>query len=164
MEIIDIAKTLKLSSPHLFALLVSKDDSGKNNVMGVSWYSFASLKPPKMVLCLSDKGQTGKLIKQTQNFTLCLPTEQIKDEAFACCKSSGRDTDKIKELGLELIMPEGFEVPAVKGSKIAWTLKLDDTMQAGDHTVFLADIQSAAKFSDEKNLYAFEGYRELKTI
>lgn len=63
-----------------------------------------------------------------------------------------------------MILPEGFDVSAVKGSKIAWALKLENTMQAGDHTVFLADIKGAASFSQEKSLYAFEGYRELKTL
>lgn len=38
MEIIDISKTVSLSSPHLFALRVSEDTDGKNNIMGVSWF------------------------------------------------------------------------------------------------------------------------------
>ncbi len=164
METIKIMDTVALSSPHLFALLVSSDADKNYNVMGVSWFSFASLKPPKMLFCLGAKGYTGELIKQTKNFTLCLPTQAIKEKAMGCCKTSGRNTNKIDELGFELILPDGFDVPAVIGSKIAWALKLDHTTSAGDHTVYIADIISAAKFSEEKSLYAFEGYRQLKTL
>ena len=161
---VKIQNTIKMSSPHLFALLVTQDSGGNTNVMGVSWYCFASLRPPKMVVCLGNKGYSGQLIKETDRFALCLPTEAIKDKAMACCKCSGRDTDKIREFALDLIMPEGFKVPAVKGSKLVWELSLTDTMPAGDHTVYLADIMRAAKLSDDKNLYAFDGYKELKTI
>lgn len=164
MKKIEIMETVALSSPHLFGLLVTRSEDGRRNVMGVSWFSFASLKPAKMVFCLGSKGYTGEVIGKTGVATLCLPTEQIEKKAMACCKSSGRDTDKIASLGLETILPEGFDVPAIVGSRIAWALKLDQTMQAGDHTVFLADITAAAQLSDEPSLYAFGGYSELKSV
>jgi len=164
MEKINVMQTVNLSSPHLFGLLVTEDTDNKLNVMGVSWFSFASLKPPKMIFCLGQKGYTGEVIKETGKATLCLVTEEIKKEAFACCKSSGRDADKFNELDLEAVYAEGFEVPAVKGSKLAWALKTCDTMKAGDHDVFLADVTDAAVLSDKKALYAFEGYSELRVV
>lgn len=164
MKKLDIKDTIKLSSPHLFGLLVSKNEEDKLNIMGVSWFCFASLKPPKMILCLSNKGYTGELIKQNGLATLCLPTERIKEKALCCCRCSGRDVDKLSKFGLTTILPDEFDVPAIEGAKIAWALKLEKTMLAGDHTVYQADIVAAAMLSDEKSLYAFDGYRDLKTI
>lgn len=164
MKQLQIKDSVKLSSPHLFGLLVSKDREDKLNVMGVSWFCFASLKPPKMILCLSNKGYTGELLKQNGLATLCLPTERIKEKALSCCRCSGRDVDKMSEFGLTTLLPEGFDVPAVEGSKIAWALKLEKTMTAGDHTVYQADITAAAVLCDEQSLYAFDGYKDLKTI
>jgi len=164
MQIIEIKETVSLSSPHLFGLLVSQGKDGKNNIMGVSWFSFASLKPPKMIMCLGKKGYTSQLIKETKNFTLCLPTEPIKEKALLCCSSTGRSVDKAAKFDIDLVLPQGFAVPVVKSSKIAWQLTLDDTIQSGDHNIIMADIVGAVKLSDDKSLYAFDGYKDLRTI
>jgi flavin reductase (DIM6/NTAB) family NADH-FMN oxidoreductase RutF len=163
MRNVDISSTLRLSSPHLFALLVTQDDD-KYNVMAVSWFCFASMKPPKLVVCLSNKGYSGELIKKNGKYTLCIPTEAIKEKAMGAGKCSGRTVDKASELGFEWVWPEGFEIPVPVGSRLAWSLTLCDKMNAGDHTVYLADIAAAAQISEDDGLYAFNGYRELHTI
>ncbi len=164
MDKIDIMNTVKLSSPHLFGLLVTQDDDSGLNVMGVSWFCFASLKPPMMLLCLSKKGYSGSVLEKTKKATLCLITEDIKQEALQCCRCSGRDTDKFEEFGINTVSIDGFSVPAVEESRIAWALELSDTMDAGDHIVYLTEIKDAAQLSEKDALYAFEGYRELRTI
>lgn len=161
---ITVAQLVVQSSPHLFALLVSKGKDEKINIMGVSWFCFASLNPPLMLFSLGNKGHTGKLIRETGEFTVCLPTALIKSQAYMTCKSSGADTDKVRSSGLKLIPCEGFAVPPVEKSKLAWSLKLQNTMPAGDHTVYLAEIQRAVRFSDENQLYAFNGYKAIDTI
>ena len=163
MKVIDIPRSLQYSLPHLFALLVT-EDADKRNVMAVSWFCFASMKPPKLLVCLSNKGYSGELIRKAGQFTLCVPTESIKDKAMEAGRSSGRTADKAARLGFEWVLPEGFKIPAVAGSRVAWSLALCDTMMAGDHTVYLADVNSAALVSEQESLYAFNGYRELRTL
>ena len=163
MKAIDIPRSLRYSQPHLFALLVT-EDADKRNVMAVSWFCFASMKPPKMLACLSDKGYSGELIRQAGRFTLCVPTELIKDKAMEAGRCSGRTVDKAVQLGFEWVLPEGFDVPAAAGCRLAWALTLCDTMAAGDHTVYLADINAAALGSELDGLYAFNGYKELRAL
>lgn len=164
MEKISIADTVSLSSPHLFALLVTQDIGKRLNVMGVSWFSFASLKPPQMVLSLSNRGYTGQLLRETGRFTISLPLTAAKGVALACCRCSGRETDKTEKFNIQTALPDNFTVPVVADSKIAWELKLAAEMPAGDHTVFLADIIEAVKISDSRNLYAIGGYKDLDTL
>ncbi len=163
MNIITIPQSLPYSLPHLFALLAT-EDADKHNVMAVSWFCFASMKPPKLLVCLSNKGYSGELIRKSGRFTLCVPTESIKDKALEAGRCSGRTADKTALLDFEWVWPEGFAVPAVAGSRVAWSLTLCDTMAAGDHTVFLADINAAALVSEQDGLYAFNGYRELHAL
>ena len=160
MKSMDIPRSLQYSQPHLFGLLVT-EDAGKCNVMAVSWFCFASMKPPKMLVCLSNKGYSGELIHKSGRFTLCVPTESIKDKAMEAGRCSGRTVDKAVQLGFEWVLPEGFDVPATAGCRLAWSLTLCDTMPAGDHTVYLADINAAALGSELDGLYAFNGYRKL---
>ena len=164
MKKISIMDTVKLSGPHPFAMLVSQKPNGKLNVMGVSWYSFVSLAPPKMLVCLGSQSFSGEMVRATGVFTLCLPTEKIADEAMRCCGSSGRDTDKVEALGLDMVLPEGFDVHAIADAKIAWALKLEAAIPLGDHTLYIADIAAAAQFSHDPQLLAFEGYTQLKPI
>ena len=163
MKSIDIRSTLGLSAPHPFALLVTQG-TDRYNVMAVSWFCFASMKPPKLLVCLSNKGYSGELIRKAGRYTLCVPTESIRDKAMEAGRCSGRSMDKADKLGFEWIWPEDFEVPVPVGSRLAWSLALCDTMGAGDHTVYLADITAAALVSDRDALYAFDGYRELRAI
>ncbi len=164
MRKISVAESAKLSSPHLFALALSKDLNGKINIMGLSWLTFASFNPGKILISISQKSYTNENIKNTGFFTLCLALEEIKNEAFKCCLSSGRKNDKLKETGLELLEIEGFKVPAVKKCSVAWSLEVTDTIEAGDHTVFISDIKETVLVNDEKHLLAFDGYKRLDTV
>ena len=161
---IDIMSTVKLSSPHLFGLLVTQGSDSRLNAMGVSWFSFASLKPPMLLLCLSKKGHSGSVLEKTKKATLCLVTEDTKQKAMECCRCSGRDTDKLIKFDIKTQSIEGFSVPAVEKSRVAWALELSDTMDAGDHVVYLTQIKDAAQLSEKDALYAFDGYKELRTI
>lgn len=154
----------KATSPHLFSLVLSKDQAGKVNVMALSWMSLVSFQPPKMMVSISQKGLSHENIKQSGFFTVCFATETIKQEAFRCGTLSGRQHDKIKETGLELLEIEGFRVPALQESTVALALEVTDSIQAGDHTVFLADIKESMLVKGGKNLLAFDGYERLEPV
>lgn len=52
-----------MSSPHTFALLVSKNIKGVVNVMGVSWWTFISNKPSKLMVSIGEKSYTNSNFK-----------------------------------------------------------------------------------------------------
>ena len=80
LEIITIQEAHKMSSPHPFALLVSKNIKGVVNVMGVSWWTFISNKPPKLMISIGEKSYTSSNIKNNCEFTLCLLDKDLKNQ------------------------------------------------------------------------------------
>jgi flavin reductase (DIM6/NTAB) family NADH-FMN oxidoreductase RutF len=164
MKKISVEQSTLLSSPHLFAMVVSKDTKGKYNVMGLSWWSFTAYDPGSMMVSISQQGYTNEILKKTGKLTLCLPLEQISREAFECCSCSGRDVDKFSRFGLELESVEGFAIPTLKKSSVSWSLKVSQAIDVADQTVFLLDILSVVSLNEGPHLLAFEGYQRLDTV
>jgi len=164
MEKITVEESTRLSSPHLFALAVTKNKEERLNIMGLSWFTFVSFNPGQILLSISRKSCTNANIKSDGIITLCMPIEEIKEQAFKCCTSSGNSVDKLKETGIELVEIEGFEIPAVKKSSVAWSLRVNNTIETGAQSIFIADIVSAVSLNDKKHLMAFDGYERLDAV
>jgi flavin reductase (DIM6/NTAB) family NADH-FMN oxidoreductase RutF len=161
LEQIDLSTSVNLSSPHPFALLVSKSDEVVN-VMGISWFTFISLKPGKMVFSISKKSYTNELIKDY--VSLCLPVEKIKKEAYECGTQTGRGINKAKQLGIELVYLKDYSTPVVAESSVAWILEVSSTLNVGDHTLYITDIKNIVGKLEKNNLYSFDGYKRLESI
>ncbi|MEA4853149.1 MAG: flavin reductase [Christensenella sp.] len=164
MKEITIGQAAKLTSPHLFAAIVTKNSDGKVNIMGASWLSFVSFRNQKMLFCTSASGYTGGIVKETGKASLCFITQAAAEQVFKCCKVSGHNTDKIKEFGISLVQPEGFDVPVPEGSGVAFSLELDQAVLSGDHNIYICSIKKVVQLSDEPILMAFDGYSRIGTI
>ena len=163
LESLTLNESVLLSSPHPYALLVSKNNS-VTNIMGVSWYTFVSLKPGMIAFSISNKSYTKELITLDAQICLCLPTVKIIKEAFECGKKTGRYINKAEELGIELVYIEGFSAPVVADSALAWMLQVKKSLDVGDHTLYITEIISIVGDSNKQHVYANDGYKRLKAL
>ncbi len=159
MNKITFAQSVKLTSPHMFAAIVTK--STKVNVMGVSWFTFVSMKDSKLLFALSNKSYTSSVILQTKRATLCMVTEKNKDAVLQSCGCSGHTTDKTAVFELNTAEAENFHAPILRDSSICWNLSLSGYTVAGDHTVYIMDVSDTIKLSDAPHVMAFDGYKRL---
>ena len=90
MKDITIGQAQKMTAPAPFALLSSCDSEGKTNLMAVSWWTYLSNHPPKLGVCLSNKGYSGSLIRESGEFSVNVVSESLKDAALMCGRCSGR--------------------------------------------------------------------------
>ena len=164
MEKLTIGQAQRLSAPCPFALLGTKTTDGKENFMAVSWWTYLSNHPPMLGVCLSDKGYSGAVIRETGEFTLNLVGESLREAALKCGACSGRNTDKISMLGIETVSCENVKAPAVKDSRLIFECRLSDSCRAGDHTFYIAEIVSVRGSAEVSQLFAFEGYGRLDTV
>lgn len=164
MEKLTIGQAQRLSAPSPFALLGTKSAGGKENFMAVSWWTYLSNHPPMLGACLSDKGYSGAVIRETGEFTLSLVGESLREAALRCGACSGRNTDKISMLGIETVSCENVKAPAVKDSRLIFECRLSDSCRAGDHTFYIAEIVSVRGDAEVAQLFAFDGYGRLDTV
>ena len=130
--------------------------------MALSWWTYCSNNPPTVAACLSKRGYSGKLIKESGEFALCLPDETLEKSAFLCGTCSGRDTEKAERFGIELIDAEAIRPKLVARSKVALECSVTQTLEAGDHDLFVAEVVAVHGTPDAKHLLSENGYAALK--
>lgn len=98
------------------ALVTTKADDQVNTMtigwgmLGVEW------KKPLFTVFVRQSRHTKTLLDKNGEFTINIPLKGMdRKQALGICGSkSGRDMDKIKELGLTLEEPEVISVPGIK--------------------------------------------------
>ena len=164
MKDISFQEAQALSSPNPFGLVVSADANGNPNLMAISWWTYASNKPPALIICVSSHCYTGELIEEGGEFTLCLVDEALSESAFACGTCSGRTVNKPEKFAIPLEPSAKVATPYVSDSRIAFECKVVKRVQAGDHIVFIAEVAAVHADGSKKHLYSLEGYGKLDTV
>lgn len=163
MEAITLSGVQKLTSPNPFALLTSDMGGGKTNVMALSWWMYACNKPEMIAVCVSNKGYTHELIEKSGEFCLCLPTETIREAAFKCGTVSGRAENKAEAFGIALSSATTVAAQYVTDSAAVLECRVEQTLPAGDHILFLAKVTAAHGDKNARPLFAMNGYGALDT-
>lgn len=150
-------KVLSQLSKGAFLTVKSKD---KVNTMTIGWGTIGMLwKRPIFTVYVRTSRYTYELLKDAQDFTVSIPLEgQLKRELGYVGKFSGRDRDKIAEMGLTLLPSEKIESPAIAGCNVVYECRilarqplepshfddrtlLEDIYADGDmHTIFYGEI------------------------
>ena len=102
-KIADLSSDLLKKLPSC-GLLVSGNDNNPN-IMTVGWSTIGMMwgKPVIAVPVRLSRYSHG-LMDENSEFTMCFPKQgELEDEVKICGSKSGRDTDKVKETGLNII-------------------------------------------------------------
>lgn len=96
-------------------LLTTKAD-GKVNSMTISWGTLGiEWGKPIFTTFVRENRFSKEQLEKNAEFTINIPYGEFNKNILSVCGTkSGRDTDKIKELGLTLESPEKISVPAIK--------------------------------------------------
>jgi flavin reductase (DIM6/NTAB) family NADH-FMN oxidoreductase RutF len=161
MDRITLREAQKFSSPNPFALVSTVDENGRNNLMALSWWMYCSNNPPTIAVCLSKRGYSNGSIRTKGEFALCLPDESLQEAAFRCGTCSGRDIDKAHSFGIALENASEIAPMLVSHSKVALECRLTQTLEAGDHYLFVAEVVAVHGDPAAKHLLAENGYARL---
>ena len=143
------AKTILLPSPVLIIGTYGSD--GRPNIMTAAWGGIASSKPPCISVSLREATLTYHNIKQTEAFTVNIPSEKYLKEADFVGMVSGRECDKFKETGLTLEKSKLVNAPIVKEFPYALECKLVRQIDLGRHTMFIGEIVGMVADSEVLN-------------
>ena len=106
----DILKAVKQG------VLITAKKGDRVNAMTISWGSLGiEWGKPLFITYVRESRFTKEFLDATGEFTVNLPVGPFNKEITAVCGSkSGRDTDKIAELGLTLEQPEVVAAPGIR--------------------------------------------------
>lgn len=97
-------------------ILLTTKAGGKVNTMTIGWGHIGiDWSRPIFVAYVRETRHTKTMLEENGEFTINVPVGDVDKKIIAYCgKASGRDTDKIKDLGLTLVESDVVSVPGIK--------------------------------------------------
>jgi flavin reductase (DIM6/NTAB) family NADH-FMN oxidoreductase RutF len=121
------------------------------NIMNAAWGGIASSKPPCISVSLREATLSYHNIKQTEAFTVNIPSEKYLKEADFVGIVSGRKYDKFKETRLTPEKSKLVNAPIVKEFPYSLECKLIRQVDLGLHTMFIGKIVGMVADSEVLN-------------
>ena len=120
--------------------LVSCGTPEHPNVLTIAWTGIVNTIPPMTYISVRPERYSYDLIKNSGEFVINLPTEELVPAIDFCGVKSGRDLDKIAACGLHTEPGETVQAPLILESPVHLECKVRQVLSLGSHDMFLADI------------------------
>ena len=75
--------------------------------------------------------------------------------------STGSQKDKLKEIPITLQNVEGSDIQIPEDVRIAFVVSLEQTIESGDHYLYLCNIEKMVADESKEALFAWEGYAKV---
>ncbi|BDF69698.1 hypothetical protein CE91St41_06790 [Oscillospiraceae bacterium] len=161
MKEINIGQATAITSPDPLVLVCTKKEDGTLNMAPVSFFMYASFNPPMLAFAMGKAANSGENIRRTGKAVLAAPGVTLKDAVMAYGSKNGGAADKLKETPISLQSVEGSEIQIPEDSRIAFVVSLAETVEAGDHYLYLCNIDRMVADDTKEALFAWDGYAKV---
>lgn len=161
MQEITLVEALALSSPAPVTLICTANEAGTVNMAPVSFFMYSSFNPPMLAFAMGKDSHTGENIRRTKHAILTLPGASIAKEVMIFGKESGSKQNKlaVTPIPCQKIAGSDIEIPA--DARVALIVSLAQTMETGDHYLYLCDIHKIYGDDTKDALFAWEEFTKL---
>ncbi len=135
------------------AVIVTCGDMEKPNALTIAWTGTVNSIPPKTYISVRPERYSYDIIKQSGEFVINLVSEDLVKECDYLGVRSGRNEDKLANLGLPVSPATQVGAPMLDKSPVTIECKVCDIISLGSHDMFLADVVAinvAEEIIDEK--------------
>ena len=141
--------TMLNPTPVVLVSCAQKDHPEIRDLVTVAWAGTVNSEPPMVSVSLRKERYSHGLISSSGEFVVNLVDEDLAKATDFCGVKSGRDTDKAKETGLQLVPAEGMDVaPRVDGAPVSLSCKVRQVLELGSHDMFLAEVTGVSVRKD----------------
>ena len=134
------SKTALRMIPYALYLLTAEDEEGNCAAAAVTWVTQASFQPPLLAVGVKKDSAGHELIKKTGHFALNMLGKEQKNVAFSFFKPVQKEGNTI---GGEKYHSGQTGAPVFDSVPAFVECKLIDTLEHGDHSVFLGEVVHA---------------------
>lgn len=142
------ADTRSAKYPEPVYIVIAKQPDGRFNPMSAAWVMSTSIDPPMLLVSVGFQRYTYDLIKAQGEFVISIPSEQMAKEVEFFGSNSGRDIDKLKELGTTTQPAVILDNILLKDASANYECRVTGSLITGDHMIFAAEIL-ASHINDE---------------
>lgn len=143
----ELKKSYHLLHPKL-ALLVAAKQNAKQNVMTVAWATPVCDDPPIICVAIGKESLTAGMIRKTKEFTVNVPSNELKEAVWLCGTRSGRKLDKAKAAGLTYATSKKISALIISECIGHLECKVRETIDCEGCWLFVADVLAA--YAEEK--------------
>jgi flavin reductase (DIM6/NTAB) family NADH-FMN oxidoreductase RutF len=132
---------------------------GRVHGMTANSFTSVSLDPPLILICVSHGAQLLTMLKRQKRFgvNILKDNQRAISEYFACTEESA-ETEK--RLGIRYRWTEAG-TPLLEDALVHLACNVVDSHVAGDHTIFIAEVESVEIYDGEPLLYLRGNYRHV---
>ena len=105
---------------------------------------------------------SGEMVRQNKKVILTIPGEAIAKEVIGCGTSTGRTTDKIAKLGIAMQDLPDADIRVPLHSRVAIQCTLKEYHEAGDHYLYICNVDQVFGNENETAVFAWKGYGEIR--
>lgn len=162
MNKISLPQASKLTSPNPVTLVCTQKPDGSTNLATVSWWTYLSYNPNMIAYAMAKTSYSGEMVRNNKKVILTIPGVAIADEVMGCGMSTGRDTDKIAKLGIEMQEVPNSEIKIPLHSRVAIKCSLKEFIETGDHYLYICNVEDVYGNEQEEAVYAWNGYSQIR--
>jgi len=124
------------------AVMVSSSDSnGNKNILAIAWTGVLSSKPPMVGVGITEERYSYRLINDTREFVINIPTVEQLTALDYCGVVSGKDIDKFSECNLTPEMAASLQwAPLIEECPVNLECKVKEVLNLGSHDYFVAEV------------------------
>lgn len=164
MKNIPFSDAPKITSPNPVTLVCTEMPDGDTNLAAISWWMPVCFEPPMIGIAMGKASYSGERLRETGQFILTVPSEEIAKAAFLCGTVSGREKKKAAEFGIELRQLPNTKIKIPVHSCLAVECKLKEVIETGDHNLYICMVENACADESKTAVFAWNGYSSLKPV
>ena len=126
--------------PEQVAIAIARDRQGKFNPITLGWTMITSHQPPMMAISVGLTRYSLEAIRTARAFVIAFPSSGMADEALFWGTKSGRDTDKLAEVGSRTQPASVIDGVLLADAVANFECKLESELKTGDHVLFVGRV------------------------
>ena len=162
MNKINLPQVAKLTSPNPVSLVCTQKPDGSTNLATVSWWTYLSFNPNMIGYAMAKTSYSGEMVRNNKKVILTIPGTEIAEAVMGCGSTTGRDTDKVAQFGIELTEVEGSDIKIPVHSRVAIVCSMKEYHEVGDHYLYICDVEQVYGNEVEEALFAWNGYSQVR--
>ena len=121
-------------------LVTCVDSTGKPDIITLAWAGILCSEPPIIGLGIRPTRYSHKLIENSKEFVVNIPTAKILRETDYCGVTSGKDLDKFSKTKLTQEPADKVKPPLIRECPVNMECILKEKLPLGAHDLFIGEI------------------------
>lgn len=163
MKAITLPKASRLTSPNPITIVCTQKPDGSTNLATVSWWTYLSYNPAMVAFAMAKTSYSGEMVRRNGKVILATPGTAMAEAVMGCGTSTGRNTDKITQYGIEMQTLPDSDIRLPLHSRVAILCSLKEFIETGDHYLYICNVEHVYGNESEDALFAWNGYSQIRT-